>query len=335
MRQLFHILKKLSDEGQDMVLVEVVESTGSVPRKAGAWMVVTDQGRNAGTIGGGAVEYAGIQRSRRVLKEKKSCLEEYHLDSDQAAKLGMVCGGSVKVHFQYLPWNDPAIAGIGARVEQVCEEGTDGWLVRRLSGGSWMPEVRERSELPEEVVGKGSGRVICLEEDGSLHCYEKIWQPGVVYIFGGGHVAQALVPVLASVDFHCVVLEDRQEFLDRKLFPDAWDVRRIRNDRILEEIRIGREDYVCIMTRGHKDDMLIQAQVLSTPASYIGVIGSRRKAAAVAKKLEEEYQIPPEEIARVHTPIGLDIGAETPEEIAVSIAAELIRHRAELRAELR
>ncbi len=112
-------------------------------------------------------------------------------------------------------------------------------------------------------------------------------------------------------------------------------MRRIRNDRILEEIRIGREDYVCIMTRGHKDDMLIQAQVLSTPASYIGVIGSRRKAAAVAKKLEEEYQIPPEEIARVHTPIGLDIGAETPEEIAVSIAAELIRHRAELRAELR
>lgn len=83
------------------------------------------------------------------------------------------------------------------------------------------------------------------------------------------------------------------------------------------------------MTRGHKDDLQVQAQVLKTKASYIGVIGSRRKAAAVAKRLEEEYQIPPEEIARVHTPIGLSIGAETPEEIAISIAAELIRHRAD------
>ena len=89
------------------------------------------------------------------------------------------------------------------------------------------------------------------------------------------------------------------------------------------------EDFVCVMTRGHKDDLQVQAQVLKTKASYIGVIGSRGKAAAVAKRLEEEYQIPPEEIARVHTPIGLSIGAETPEEIAVSIAAELIRHRAD------
>ena len=92
---------------------------------------------------------------------------------------------------------------------------------------------------------------------------------------------------------------------------------------------IREEDFVCVMTRGHKDDLQVQAQVLKTKASYIGVIGSRRKAAAVAKRLEEEYQIPPEEIARVHTPIGLSIGAETPEEIAISIAAELIRHRAD------
>ena len=106
-------------------------------------------------------------------------------------------------------------------------------------------------------------------------------------------------------------------------------MRKIRYDRILEEMDIREEDFVCVMTRGHKDDLQVQAQVLKTKVSYIGVIGSRRKAAAVAKRLEEEYQIPPEEIARVHTPIGLSIGAETPEEIAVSIAAELIRHRAD------
>lgn len=329
MRQLFCVLKELADKGQDMVLVEVVESSGSVPRKAGAWMVVTDRGRVAGTIGGGAVEYAGEQMAKRLLARKESCLKEYYLDADRAAELGMICGGEVKVHFQYLSGDDPKIGEIREKVERVCEKGTDEWLVRRLSDGDWKPCVRKRSELPKDVEKKGCGRVVCLEEEGDLYCYEKIRQPGIVYIFGGGHVAQALVPVLASVDFCCVVLEDRQEFLDRKRFPGVWNVRRIRNDRILEEVNISREDYVCIMTRGHKDDMLIQAQVLRTPAAYIGVIGSRRKAAASAKKLEEEYQIPPEEIARIHTPIGLEIGAETPEEIAVSIAAQMIRHRAE------
>lgn len=329
MRQLFEILRKLADEHRDMVLVEVIESFGSTPRKAGAWMVVTARGRSAGTIGGGMAEYAGEQTAKKVLEEKCSRFEEYHLDTDRAADLGMICGGTVKVHFQYIPWEDRQIGRLQEEVERVCKEGACGWLVRELtarSGG--MLDVCGAKELPEEVAARESDRLVCLEKEGRIYCYEKIRRPGIVYIFGGGHVAQALVPLLASVEFCCVVLEDRREFLDRKLFPGAWDVRRIQNDRILEEIEIREEDYVCIMTRGHKDDMLIQAQVLDTPAFYIGVIGSRRKAAAVAKRLEEEFQIPPEEIARVHTPIGLEIGAETPEEIAVSIAAELIRHRA-------
>ena len=134
--------------------------------------------------------------------------------------------------------------------------------------------------------------------------------------------------MLASVGFRCVVLEDREEFLQKELFPGAWEVRRVCNDRISETVKIREEDYVCILTRGHKDDMIIQAQVLQTKASYIGVIGSRRKAAAVAAALKEKYHISSEELKRVHTPIGLPIGAETPAEIAVSIAAELIRCRA-------
>ena len=158
--------------------------------------------------------------------------------------------------------------------------------------------------------------------------YESALKSGKVYIFGGGHVSQALVPVLASVGFRCVVLEDREEFLQKELFPGAWEVRRVCNDRISETVKIREEDYVCILTRGHKDDMIIQAQVLQTKASYIGVIGSRRKAAAVAAVLKEKYHISSEELKRVHTPIGLPIGAETPAEIAVSIAAELIRCRA-------
>lgn len=330
MEQMFHILQRLAKDYKDTVLVTVIESRGSAPRRAGARMIVTRGGRNAGTIGGGALEHSAVQRAMQVLEERKSGFGEYHLSLEKAAELGMVCGGSVRVHYQYLPWEDAKSSAVEEEAGKRLESGKEIWLVRDLladQGG--MLRVCERTELPEEI-GNVCGRKLILQEtEGHLYCFERVGRPGTVYIFGGGHVSQALVPVLSAVDFRCVVLEDREEFCSRELFPEAWDVRKIRYDRILEEMDIREEDFVCVMTRGHKDDLQVQTQVLKTKASYIGVIGSRRKAAAVAKRLEEEYQIPPEEIARVHTPIGLSIGAETPEEIAVSIAAELIRHRAD------
>lgn len=330
MEQMFHILQRLAKDHKDTVLVTVIESRGSAPRRAGARMIVTRGGRNAGTIGGGALEHSAVQRAMQVLEERKSGFGEYHLSLEKAAELGMVCGGSVRVHYQYLPWEDAKSSAVEEEAGKRLESGKEIWLVRDLladQGG--MLRVCERTKLPEEI-GNVCGRKLILQEtEGHLYCFERVGRPGTVYIFGGGHVSQALVPVLSAVDFRCVVLEDREEFLSRELFPEAWDVRKIRYDRILEEMDIREEDFVCVMTRGHKDDLQVQAQVLKTKTSYIGVIGSRRKAAAVAKRLEEEYQIPPEEIARVHTPIGLSIGAETPEEIAISIAAELIRHRAD------
>ena len=274
MEQMFHILQRLAKDHKDTVLVTVIESRGSAPRRAGARMIVTRGGRNAGTIGGGALEHSAVQRAMQVLEERKSGFGEYHLSLEKAAELGMVCGI---------------------------------WLVRDLladQGG--MLRVCERTELPEEI-GNVCGRKLILQEtEGRLYCFERVGRPGTVYIFGGGHVSQALVPVLSAVDFRCVVLEDREEFLSRELFPEAWDVRKIRYDRILEEMDIREEDFVCVMTRGHKDDLQVQAQVLKTKASYIGVIGSRRKAAAVAKRLEEEYQIPPEAGGGISDPAGGD-----------------------------
>lgn len=158
---------------------------------------------------------------------------------------------------------------------------------------------------------------------------EKIEDAGLVYIFGGGHVGQALVPILASVGFRPVVLEDRDEFSDPKLFPMAFDVRKIDNADVLSAITVTDKDYVCIMTRGHKDDYLIQTQILKTPARYIGVIGSRSKTASVFARLKDECGYTDADIARIHAPIGIKIHSETPAEIAISITAELIAARHE------
>lgn len=155
----------------------------------------------------------------------------------------------------------------------------------------------------------------------------RLLPPGRVYIFGGGHVAQALTPALAAVDFRCVVLENRAEFARPELFPGAEEVRLIDYSRLSEEVTLTGEDWVVIMTRGHKDDLLIQSQVMKSPVRYIGVIGSAQKTAAVTARLMD-MGFTDGDFKRVFAPIGLPIRSETPAEIAVSITAQLILERA-------
>jgi xanthine dehydrogenase accessory factor len=154
---------------------------------------------------------------------------------------------------------------------------------------------------------------------------ERLEAAGRVYVFGGGHVAQALVPVLAAADFDCAVLEDRPEFCRAEMFCGATATL-IDNARISDYITVAARDYLVLVTRGHRDDLLVLRQALQTPARYIGMIGSHRKAAAVFASLREQG-CTDEDLARVWAPIGLEIGSKTPAEIAVSIAAQLIQER--------
>lgn len=150
---------------------------------------------------------------------------------------------------------------------------------------------------------------------------------GRVFIFGGGHVAQALVPALAAVDFRCVVLEERPEFCRPELFPGAEEVRRVDFARVSDTVELTAVDRVIIMTRGHSDDLLVQSQIMKTPVRYIGVIGSRKKTAVLTAKLKE-MGFSDADFENVWAPIGLPIRSETPAEIAVSITAQLILERA-------
>ena len=140
---------------------------------------------------------------------------------------------------------------------------------------------------------------------------------------GDGHIAQALVPALSAVDFRCTVLEDRGDFCQKELFPQAEAAILINNTRVADFIAIREDDYIVVMTRGRKNDTLIQAQALQTPAHYIGVIGSARKTAGVFAVLREQG-FTDQDLSRITTPIGLDIGSETPAEIAVSITDQRI-----------
>lgn len=273
MRLFQEIIRRLT-QGESLVLVTVEASSGSTPRGEGAMMLVGGQGRIAGTIGGGAVEYRCEQIAQEALREGRSRVERFQLRPNEVQDLGMICGGDVEIGFRCLAGGDES-AVAWARAEQA-----------------------------------------------------RLLPPGRVYIFGGGHVAQALVPALAAVEFRCVVLEDREDFCRPALFPGVEETRFIRNDDPAVYQDITADDYIAVMTRGHKDDLTVQAHALKTPARYIGVIGSRRKTAAVFARLKE-MGCTDADLARITTPIGLDIKAETPAEIAVSIAAQLIQLRAE------
>lgn len=326
MRNMLKTVKTHLEQGEDLVLLTVVASSGATPRGTGARMLVSKAGRLCGTIGGGAVEYRSQQIAAKVLESKSSYGHNFSLTKDDVQNLGMICGGGVTVYFHYIPAGDPQVIALADEAEAEFLRGTDLWLVCDLAqGGKLSLAVRE-----DPVLGPFLKRhPHRLQEDGKDLYIEQINTSGKVYIFGGGHVAQELVPVLAHVGFACVVMDDRPEFTRPELFPGARQVILGDFSRIQEHVSIGSEDYVCVMTRGHAFDTVIQAQVLKCRPSYCGVIGSRAKAAGVRRVLKEEYGLSEEELDLVTTPIGLDILAETPAEIAISIAAQMIRHRAQ------
>lgn len=326
MRQMLQVMKAQLLAGEDLVMVTVTASSGATPRGAGARMLVGKSGRICGTIGGGAVEYRSEQIAKTVLQDKSSRGHDFTLTRDDVQNLGMICGGACNVFFHYLSAGDPDILALADAAEARFVRGKDAWLVSNLGEGGrlYLTDKRDAALLP--YLTRQPHRV---QADGRELYIEQIVTAGRVYVFGGGHVAQELVPVLAHVGFRCVVMDDRPEFTDPALFPTAEQVILGDFHRISDFVSIGSEDYVCVMTRGHAGDTVVQAQVLKCRPCYCGVIGSRHKAAGVRKVLKEEYGLTEEELNGVTTPIGISIQAETPAEIAISIAAQLIAHRAE------
>ena len=328
MRNMLKAIKSKLSAGEDLVLVTVIASSGATPRGAGARMLVGKDGRICGTIGGGAVEYRSEQIAANVLREQTSLGHNFTLTKDDVQNLGMICGGACNVFFHYIPAGDPHTLSLCDKAEEEFRKGSDLWLLTDVGQQDAMGLYTPENGFWGIAVP--DGLVVSRHPDriGDIFA-EQIHSSGKVYIFGGGHVAQELVPVLSHVGFRCVVMDDRAEFTKPDLFPGAEEVICGDLQSIADYMTITSEDYVCVMTRGHAYDTVVQAQVLRCRPTYCGVIGSAFKAAGVRKTLQNEYGLSDEELDLVTTPIGLNIKGETPAEIAISIAAQMILHRAE------
>jgi xanthine dehydrogenase accessory factor len=212
----------------------------------------------------------------------------------------------------------------------------DGSIAGTIGGGCVEAEVwqaaREvmESEKPRTLTfnlnsnPKYDTGLVC---GGTLEVFiEPVLPVSNLYLFGAGHVALSLYKVARLAGFDVTIVDDREGYANRERFPEAREIYAEEFDKAMAQLATSESSFIVIVTRGHRDDMRVLRWALEQPARYVGMIGSRRKVIAIYKELEKEG-IACDKFERVHAPIGLDIGAITPEEIAVAITAEMIAVR--------
>ena len=305
--------------GRPCALASLLATSGSMPRHEGARMLLTSDGTFVGTVGGGNIELIAQRRAQELVDAARAGGPAVaSLEWMTHAKNVMACGGDAPLAVRLLGEKDaPVLVELGG----LLTSGDAAWLEE-----DWSDPARPVAR----VVRDGRGADVPTWSEEGRRYLEPVGAEPVCHVFGGGHVGQALVPVLASVGFRVDVMDDRPGICDPALFPDAEAVTCGAFENLDELVRVTSRDYVVVLTHGHKGDAAVLERVLPHHPAYVGCIGSRKKAAYVRQALEEAG-ISAELAASVHLPIGEDILAVTPAEIAVSIAAQLIRCRAELR----
>ena len=326
------------EKGEHAVIGAIVRSSGSAPRTSGARMLVRLDETLVGTLGGGALEGGCQQKAKELLDESNPDMFaelEFDLTDKTAAAEGMVCGGEVSVLLQKVT---PAYLQHFIQLRDDFVKGVQAMLVTGLPKNGSAPQMyflhgtddcELLMPLRKEILRKNRRAKFLISDEEQEYFVEPLIHPGTVYLVGAGHVALATAHLASFTDFDVVVMDDREEFANSERYPEARKV--IVLDTFNDCLNgLGPDDYVVIVTRGHLHDRDVLAQALKTEAGYIGMIGSSKKRQAVyASLLEEGFSN--NDLKRVYSPIGISIGGDTPEEIGLSIVAEMVKVRAGMR----
>lgn len=289
--QLLRRAAEMQRQGVSVVGCLLVKARGSTPQSAGALMLVDEQANTFGTIGGGCVEAEVRRQALAMISEKRTGMMRFKLDHDYGWDDGLICGGTIEMAVGTLP--------IADTLDRIVND----------------IESRRATELLLTVETETGGEPFALT----------IPPRDRLYIAGAGHVGQALARMALRLDFEVSLFDDRSDLLEKLSPPGCKQAA----GNIADELRAAPIDdrtYAVIVTRGHKNDEQALHAVLNRGAAYVGMIGSRRKVKLIFDDLKQ-LGVPIEELAKVCAPIGLDIGAISVEEIALSIAGELIQHR--------
>ena len=353
---MYREVKELLKQDETLAIATIVSTLGSTPRGVGAKMVITSSGEILGTVGGGCGEAEVRREAVQVIRSRKPAMVKVELMDDIESNSPAVCGGILNV-FVDPWWQDPETAAclnLTDELLQIHEKGVAAVVATVLSSVNCADVAPgEKCLIRDGVVRTGNirntglleailreaevrlkreeCRQVMLDLPGS-ECKAEVFFDVIpatqkALIVGAGHLAIPLVKFAKILGFHITVIDDRVLYANRERFPDVDEVLVGDMAETLREIKITPQTYIVLITRGHQYDEPCLREIIHSPAKYIGMIGSKRRIKACFIRFRDEDGIPEELLKRVYAPIGLDINAESPEEIALSIISEIVKVR--------
>ncbi|MCX7857864.1 MAG: XdhC family protein [Deltaproteobacteria bacterium] len=316
------------DEGKVGTVATVIKAKGSTPAPSGSKMFICEDGSFIGSVGGGCMESEIWMRSKYVMMSKEPQKVTFHLTSETVEDEGMVCGGKVEIFVEPLKYEHKPIY---KKALECFVNGDSAILLTTISrpykkvllteGGHVIGDKMENLEyITSEFFSLKDPQIFRGVVVEPLICYEEL------IIYGAGHISQHACRFAKAVGFYVTIVDDRENFANKERFPEADRILIEKLTSLSLEARPPKKGYAVIATRGHKNDAFVLEQILNDPPKYVGMIGSQRKVKTVYNYLESKG-IGKDSLKRVHAPIGLRIGAKTPEEIGLSIVAELVKER--------
>lgn len=331
MPELFDHIEQLQRATGSVAVATLVSTRGTTPRKEGAKMLVGEGGRVLGSVTiGGCVDAQVIEEAARVLEDRRPRLLELSLGDEEAWEIGLTCGGTIEVFVEPLALDlyararrHAASGGRGAVVTRLDDQASkllvlDDGTVSGTLGDRFLDErfaAEARAALADERP-----RTVFLE--GVRAFLEVFAPPAQLIVVGAGHVAMPLTALARVLGYRTVVLDGRPRFATRERFPDVDDLRVGIPSELIRDYPLTPATAVVLVAHDYKYDLPVLRHALGSPVGYIGMLGSARRGAALLKILREEG-VSEAELARVHVPIGLDLGARTAAEIALAILAEI------------
>lgn len=340
MRDVLADIERWRAEGKPIALATVVQTWGSAPRPAGGKMALTADGKISGSVSGGCVENAVVEAGAQVLKSRRPQLLHFGVSDETAWSVGLACGGTIEVFVE------PLSADIFEPIREALREerpaavatvirGNENLLGRKLAlfaDGKIVGSIDDAAlTATRSALAEGSSRLLPL---GDLEIFVDVLLPSPrLVIVGGVHIAIGLVSLAKTLGFRTILVDPREAFGSAKRFPHADQIVSAWPDRALEEIGINSSTAVAVLTHDPKLDDLALMTALQSPAFYIGALGSRRTQEKRHARLREAG-LSEEALSRLYAPIGLDLGGRSPEEIALSVIAQIVSARNQKRPAL-
>ncbi len=311
MRDLLPTLARWHDDGRRVAIATVVERRGSAPRDPGASLALSDRGEIAGSVTGGCVEPAVLQEAEEVLAGGPARLVEYGITDDAAFQVGLSCGGTVGILVAELDTSLVPVLDQAVRADQPVA------LAMTAAG----EQIGEQRLVDGPLLDSGESTLVDL--DGDTVFVHALTPRPALYVFGAIDHAAALTRVGKLLGYRVTVCDARAAFVTPERFPEADELVVDWPDKFLRSIAVDSRSAICVLTHDEKFDVPALVAALETPAAYIGAMGSKVTTADREERLRAEGVRDPE-LARIHAPIGLAIGARSPEEVAVAIGAQIV-----------